>query len=605
MFLNDLKIARKLLLTFAVLIVIAVVSDGLVFLKLDQIHDAAQKNDRTYDLTLDVEAITRGLVEQQNAVRGYVIKGDGAHLDNYQAHAKIVDEALDRFIAQTASQAQRERAQTLKGKIAEWRRDFTDRPLDLAKNQETHDQAEAIMGQNTLHELQGTLAEISKAQNLLQDQRMDSQTQAIFLAKVFLIGSAVLAVGMAIAMAVLLSRLIAAPVSSMTGAMRKLASGDNTTAIPGVGRKDEIGEMAQAVMAFKDAAIEKLRLEGMTAEQRREAEAERQRVEAAKALAQREQTQVVDAIAEGLEKLSAGDLVYRIEQPFAADYEKLRADFNRAVETLQQSMSVLSTASRGIQSGTHEISQASTDLSRRTEQQAASLEEAAAALDQITATVRRTAEGANHARDIVGQARSDAEGSRRVVADAVEAMGEIENSSHEINQIIGVIDEIAFQTNLLALNAGVEAARAGESGKGFAVVAQEVRALAQRSAEAAKDIKRLINASGGQVERGVALVGQTGEALSRIVGRVGEISSVVAEIAASAKEQSTGLAEVNVAVNQMDQMTQQNAAMVEQSTAAAMGLANETAELFRLMSRFKVGEVAAAPVMARRPGRAA
>ncbi|PXA81291.1 chemotaxis protein, partial [Caulobacter sp. D4A] len=207
---------------------------------------------------------------------------------------------------------------------------------------------------------------------------------------------------------------------------------------------------------------------------------------------------------------------------------------------------------------------------------------------------RRAAEGAGTARRSVDAARKDAEAGGAVVERAVAAMTQIEASSREIGNIIGVIDEIAFQTNLLALNAGVEAARAGDAGKGFAVVASEVRALAQRSAEAAKEIKGLIGASGQQVDEGVALVGQTGEALRRITAGVLEINHTVAEIAAGAQEQATGLAQVNVAVNQMDQATQQNAAMVEQSTAASHSLSNEAAELARLVGRFKIGGGASA-----------
>ena len=248
----------------------------------------------------------------------------------------------------------------------------------------------------------------------------------------------------------------------------------------------------------------------------------------------------------------------------------------------------------GITTGAGEISQASDDLSKRTEQQAASLEETAAALDQITATVRRTAAGARQASDAVTAAKGEAEHSGVVVTQAVSAMGQIEKSSQQISQIIGVIDEIAFQTNLLALNAGVEAARAGDAGRGFAVVAQEVRALAQRSAEAAKEIKGLISTSTQQVGQGVDLVGQTGKALQSIVAKVAEIDTLVSEISSSAQEQATGLAEVNTAVNQMDQVVQQNAAMVEQSTAASHSLANEAQEMARLVSRFQVGEVAAA-----------
>jgi methyl-accepting chemotaxis protein len=238
-------------------------------------------------------------------------------------------------------------------------------------------------------------------------------------------------------------------------------------------------------------------------------------------------------------------------------------------------------------------------LSRRTEQQAASLEETAAALDKIAATVRRTAEVANEARDLVSTSKDDAERSGDVVRQTVGAMDGIETSSKQIASIIGVIDEIAFQTNLLALNAGVEAARAGDAGRGFAVVATEVRALAQRSADAAKEIKTLISASTQQVDVGVKLVSETGQALGRIATQVSQLNGLVAELAASAKEQATGLGEVNAAVNQMDQVTQQNAAMVEQATAASHGLSGESQELARLVGQFRIGESASAPVLKR------
>jgi methyl-accepting chemotaxis protein len=339
-----------------------------------------------------------------------------------------------------------------------------------------------------------------------------------------------------------------------------------------MGRSDEIGLMADSVATFKKAAIEK------------------QALEAATKIASEQQAAIVEALSAGLASLSGGVLTSRIEKDVAPEYRKVRDDFNTAVSKLQEAMKVIIANVQGMRSGASEISQAADDLSRRTEQQAASLEETAAALDEITATVRKTADGARQANAVVVDARGEAERSGDVVRNAVAAMGEIEGSSRKIAQIIGVIDEIAFQTNLLALNAGVEAARAGEAGRGFAVVASEVRALAQRSSDAAKEIKTLILASSQQVESGVDLVNRTGEALQKIVTKVAEISGLVSEISASTQEQSSGLAQVNTAVNQMDQVTQQNAAMVEQSTAASHSLAKEATELAELAGRFDIGE---------------
>jgi len=294
----------------------------------------------------------------------------------------------------------------------------------------------------------------------------------------------------------------------------------------------------------------------------------------------------VNQIARALERLAANDLSYRMAGAIDAQFVRVRDDFNGAVAVLDATIGAVATATQNVTAGANEISTASDDLSRRTEQQAASLEETAAALDQITATVGRSADGAKRASEAASGARVDAAKSGEIVGEAVSAMDGIEESSAQINQIIGVIDEIAFQTNLLALNAGVEAARAGEAGRGFAVVAQEVRALAQRSADAAKEIKALIANSSSQVDRGVRLVGETGRALTSIVGKVGEIDTLIHEIAQSSREQATGLGEVNLAVNQMDQVTQQNAAMVEEATAAAANLRTEANELERLIARF-------------------
>ena len=401
-----------------------------------------------------------------------------------------------------------------------------------------------------------------------------------------------------------IGRSVSGPVVALERRMRGLAEGDTASEIPGVARGDEIGKMALALATFRDAAIEKARLAAEALSQRSMSEQERAAREAEKAAEAEADRVTIEALGRGLAAMADGDLTYRIETEFAPKAAQLKSDFNAAIAQLQQAVSVVVANIAGIRSGAGEISQAADDLSRRTEQQAAGLEETAAALDEITATVNKTASGARQASDVVQAAKGDAETSGVIVRDAVQAMQAIEGSSEQISQIIGVIDEIAFQTNLLALNAGVEAARAGEAGRGFAVVASEVRALAQRSAEAAKEIKTLISTSSTQVGSGVKLVGQTGEALQRIVDRVAEIDGLVSEIAASAQEQAIGLAEVNTAVNQMDQVTQQNAAMVEQSTAASHSLAQEAQSLQASVARFKVGsaaQVAAAPARAPAP----
>jgi len=321
----------------------------------------------------------------------------------------------------------------------------------------------------------------------------------------------------------------------------------------------------------------------------------------------RQEAAVIASVGVGLEALANGDLTHKVVEDLHGPLEKLKDDFNAAAPKLQTTLQSVVGSIDTIFTGAREIEDATDDLSRRTENQAASLEQTAAALEQITATVKSTAANAVEVSSIVKKTKDGAQSSGAIVEATVAAMGQIAQSSKQINDIIGVIDEIAFQTNLLALNAGVEAARAGDAGRGFAVVASEVRALAGRSSEAAKEIKTLIKTSSEHVGAGVKYVGESCEALKRIVDQVTQISTLVGEMAGAAEQQATGIQEVNAAVCQMDQVTQQNAAMVEEATAASRNLAGETQALTEMVRFFNVGghSMVPAKAAASRPQRAA
>ncbi|CDZ46159.1 Methyl-accepting chemotaxis protein McpU [Neorhizobium galegae bv. orientalis] len=377
-------------------------------------------------------------------------------------------------------------------------------------------------------------------------------------------------------------------IDGVRASMQRIIGGDYNTPVPGIDLGDEIGEMARATDVFRLAAVERQTLEVNLEDERRQNETRRQTSESEQKAEAEALHFAVDSLASALNRLSEGDLAAALDRPFRGDLERLRADFNRVVERLRHVMTEVATSSSSIGANANQMRSAADDLAKRTEKQAASLEETSAALEEITATVRNATSRAEEATQMVSDAKDYTEKSSDVVRDATAAMGRIEDATAEIGKIINVVDEIAFQTNLLALNAGVEAARAGEAGKGFAVVAQEVRELAGRAAGAAKDIKALVTRSNHEVKTGVDLVKATGEALTRIGDDVLKINDHVHAIFTSAREQSTGLTEINIAIGQMDQATQQNAAMVEQSTAASHSLASDAENLNQLISHFQI-----------------
>ncbi|MBN8294942.1 methyl-accepting chemotaxis protein [Rhodobacter sp. NTK016B] len=386
----------------------------------------------------------------------------------------------------------------------------------------------------------------------------------------------VLCVLISLAASYLVARSITKPLNAFAQSMTRVAAEDYESPITGIERRDEIGGLSRALASFRDQLID----------------ARGNRI--AQEDARGEQSHVVAELRRGLRDLSSGRLDLRLDQAFSEDYDSLRVDFNATVETMERLIHAISTNAAEIRARAEEISASSDDLSHRTESQAATLEETAAALDELTASVRAAADSASEVEDVVADARKEAEQSGHVVSEAVSAMSLIRKSSSEISQIIGVIDDIAFQTNLLALNAGVEAARAGDAGRGFAVVASEVRALAQRTSDAARQIKTLITSSTEQVETGVNLVGRAGDTLTMIIERVGNIDALIGTIATGAREQSAGLNEINIGVSQLDQVTQQNAAMVEEVTAASTTLRHESEALDQRIGQFRTASGAPA-----------
>jgi methyl-accepting chemotaxis protein len=430
----------------------------------------------------------------------------------------------------------------------------------------------SVIGPELQEELDQISGQILARQDVLgpQGSAIISQLQTVIPA------AGIAATITAILAAYLIGRGITQSVARLADTTDALAAGDNTVEISGTEHLHELGRMARALSVFRDAQMDRIAASAERAELRKQ------------------QDVVVGTMKGELAQLAQGDLTRHITDPFAPDYEDLRTNFNEALAELHSTIARVKDATAMIGATTSQTTEATTELSQRTENQAATLEQTAAALDELTASVKSAAEHAKAVDASVNRARTEATKNGEIVAQAVSAMSEIEQSSNQITQVIGVIDDIAFQTNLLALNAGVEAARAGESGKGFAVVASEVRALAQRSADAAKEISGLIANSSRHVQQGTQLVGNAGEALTEIITQVNDIANMTSQIATSAEEQSIGLSEINIGVNQLDQVTQQNAAMVQESMSRGASLATETNKLSRLIQQFRISSAQSA-----------
>ncbi|MGO8500543.1 methyl-accepting chemotaxis protein [Rhizobium leguminosarum] len=542
------------------------------------------------------QAINLSMTNLRLAYRDHIIAQSDAEKKTREDAIKVAEDAVgksvDAYLLLASSDHERELIKTIKDSVGGYIASSS-QLLALSRANKTEEAGQYLGGEmrsysDKLKEATSTLVELdvsgSNEAAELSKKTFDS-IEFYLLAAIGVAGLLVLG-----AVAFVLTG-IANPITGITASMRRLAEGDTDSKIPFADRADEIGSMAGAVEIFRQAAITNKRMALDAEENRNRAEADRLAAqEQAEADASERLRIATSGLAAGLKRLAAGDLAFQLNETFAPDFEALRHDFNQSVMQLGATLRAISESIGTIDEGTREISSGASDLSKRTEQQAASLEETAAALEEITANVSNSSKRTEETRTVATEANRSAGISAEVVSHAEEAMERIETSSQQISNIISVIDEIAFQTNLLALNAGVEAARAGEAGKGFAVVAQEVRELAQRSASAAKEIKGLIQNSSKEVEGGVKLVRDTGQALKTIGSFITQINHHMDSIATSAKEQSIGLSEVNVAVNRMDQTTQQNATMVQQSTAASNSLAQEAQKLRELIAQFRLDD---------------
>ncbi|MGK6324493.1 methyl-accepting chemotaxis protein [Sphingomonas sp. DT-51] len=572
---KNLSIGKKLLGGFGACLLLLGLIAALALYSQAQLAGSLNEIGRDRLPKVNMIADLDGLVSDYRAAQGAVaiaqapadVAKAAAEVTNVHEAIEARHDALQKLLSHFDAIAS---LKTWKGKWDAFAADG-DRMAALAAARQDAAAEQLYSGQNAreYEQLTTATAAVKDVQSKLVEARIVAGEKLAQDAKLTMFGCIAAAVVLVLASLAVLTRAIARPIGSVTEVLVALANGRSDVQVATDDRRDEVGALNQATVGLRN------------------------QLAAAERAKQEQTTLIVSSVGSGLDALARGDLTARIEAELTGPFAKLKDDFNNAMQSVAGTLTAVNASAEGITNGAGDIRQASDDLSRRTEQQAASLEETAAAMHEITTTVRETSANATRANAVVLEARQDAEQSADVVRRAVEAMNGIERSSNEISEIIAVIDGIAFQTNLLALNAGVEAARAGDAGKGFAVVASEVRALAQRSADAAKDVKSKITSSTEQVDAGVELVAQAGEALTRITGRIGEISTLVSDIASAAEQQATGLQQVNTAVSEMDGVTQQNAAMVEEATAAARSLAEETENMSRQVSRFRLSDRAA------------
>jgi len=574
MIIQDMPIPRKLAVAFVTLVCIFGGVGWLLFSSLQTVGTASEDKERAFDVTASAGDIMNQILEQQSAVRGYVILRKPEFLASSLEARKKIGVAADAFRAKTQIPEQRARLDQLVSAIDELNGKL-DHMVDLAKNPATQGEAQQLAGVKQLGKIRALMGEIDKVQDerIAATRKVEAEARAAATTALVLGGA--FGIAMAVLLGWLLTTMIARPIRNMTSLMGRLAGGENSIDVPGTERKDEVGGMAKAVLVFRDAAVAK------------------EKADAAKLVADAEQKHVVAELTNGLDSLAKGDLTAEIRSEFASDYVALKANFNSALSALRTLIGSVVEGAASIRTGSGEIAQASEDLARRTESNAASLEETSAAISQMDDRLKATAKAAGNTLTRADQAISTVGDGRSVADEAVQAMTRVADSAKGIDSVIEGLDKIAFQTRVLAMNAAVEAGRAGEAGRGFAVVADLVSALAMRAEEEAGRARDQLTATQTDIGAAVEMVQKVDGALVAISGDVDQVHDLLANIASDNEAQSAAVTQIAVAITTMDQSTQQNAAMVEETSAAARNLSSEVQQLSEQASAFNIGSGAA------------
>jgi len=564
---KSMSIPKKLGVSFLTICASAAIMMIVFFVNITMIRLSTDRNNFSQSVHAQSLALETAVLRQNSQFRGFLMTGDASYLKSYGEAAEEYDSTSSRLEHSLTEPAKRALVVTSREKTLAWRRDWGDRLIGWVKQGRREDAQEAVRqaGKAVLiSDAVLPLRDLRGSETKLIEQNSSRQETAITTAMVTLVIGGIALIGVAIALAMMLGRLIATPITGLTRAMAQLADGNSDIAVPDTDRHDELGDMARAVLVFRDAAV-------------------------AKMVADKDRQEAIAEIGKTLHRLANADLTVRLTGLPDA-FGELAHDFNDAMVRLSDAMCTVRASVDTIMSNSNEIRDAAGSLSLRSEQQAGSLQKSAAAMGEINGTVREGANLATSANAEMTEARTEAEQGGVIVSKAIDAMNGIDQASKEIAEIISVIDGIAFQTNLLALNAGVEAARAGDAGKGFAVVANEVRALAQRAADAAKDVKSRVLSATDHVKVGVELVNETGRALNRITTRVASVSEAIGAMAESSAQQSRSLSLVSDAIQEIDSVTQENAAMVEETTAASAMLAQEARQMADAFATFTIDD---------------